>query len=496
MSGFVENMMLIVRKADVGTALFAYICVCMCLSVVGYVESTYMAYVMTDPESVYYYLLVIGVTKAVNPMFEYISTLIYNRYIMTKLKKTSHSYYWYLVIDAHPDWLMDNEKINTTIKKGINAINETFGNITPLSRPFFRFISSLIYIVSITSAGYVCVLVMPIIIGLGYYATYQNHSNRTLITNKHKDSIDMANDQAKNILNRVLNYKGKQTVDNIIKVFTNETSDMAEQQIKNEGNFVIMDFLLSVTQVSLVALIVYYANDVKLTPIIYMTVSNIRNSTWNLMCKARVISEKTSGWGPMEKCLKSYKTYTKKHNVLNLTIPMKFNEVQLFGPSGCGKTTFMLKTVINLFINSSPGQFIYMDQHMRLINTDRTILSVMSDDLSHPSQMNIPALLHYARMLQIDNIINISTINMPFINPSGGEEKRIMILRTLLPLIIDYHSVKVVFNDEITSGLDDEAWWHARGLVTILKSEGIKFVTIDHHYLKDIERLTPPPLTF
>ena len=166
----------------------------------------------------------------------------------------------------------------------------------------------------------------------------------------------------------------------------------------------------------------------------------------------------------------------------------------LVGPSGCGKTTFMKKNIIDLFINSYPGQFIYMDQHMRLIKTDRTILSVMSDDLPNPLQMEIHVLLSFAKMLQIDKIINVSTLHQPFHDGvSGGEEKRIMILRTLLPLILNVHYVEVVFNDEITAGLDDDAWEHTRKLVTILKSKGIKFVTIDHHHIKGIERLTPPP---
>jgi ABC-type lipoprotein export system ATPase subunit len=426
-------------------------------------------------------------------LFEYASTLIYKRHIMTKLNKTSHEYYWYLVIDAHPDWLMKNEKINTSIEKGINAINETFGATTSLSRPIFRFISSLMFIISITSVGCVCVLGSGLVICLGYYLTYQNHIKRKFITAKHQNFINMANDQAKNILNRVLNYKGKQAVDNIIRAFTNEQSEFAEQTVVDEKNFVVMDILISIMQVSLVALIVYCSNDIKLTPIIYMSVSNIRDNTWNLMCRVRIISERSSGWGPLEKSLKTYKTYTKKHNILNLPIPMKSNEVQLFGPSGCGKTTFMKKIIIDLFINSYPGQFIYMDQHMRLIKTDRSILSFMSDDLSHPSQMNIQVLLYFSEMLQITKIINASTLHLPFHDGvSGGEEKRVMILRTLLPLILDDHSIKVVFNDEITAGLDDEAWEHARGLVTMLKSQGIKFITIDHHHLKGIERLTPP----
>jgi ABC-type lipoprotein export system ATPase subunit len=495
-SEFVENLVLIVSMSNVGLSLIAYLCTCVCLSIVGYIESTYMSYVMTDPESVYYYLFIIGVTKSINPILEYISTIIYCRYIMTKLDKTSNEYYWNLVIDAHPEWLMNNKNIHTNIKKGICAITETFGNITPLVRPLFRFISSLIFIVSITSIGFICILIMPIIIYLGYCVTYQNHTKRKFITNKHINFINMANDQAKNILNRVLNYKGQQTINNIIKTYNNEISELLEQRMQSEVSFLAMDLLLAIIQVSLVTIIVYYSNDIKLTPVIYMSIQTIKGSTWSLMTRLRIISERSSGWGPMEKCLKSYKTYTKKHNNLQLNIPVKYNEVQLFGTSGCGKTTFMRKTVIDIFINSYPGQYIYMDQHMQLIKTDRTILSVMSDDLAHPSHMNIQTLLLYSKMLQIDNIINDSTIHKSFNLPSGGEEKRIMILRTLLPLILDNHNIKVVFNDEITAGLDYKAWENTRILINIFKSRGIKFVTIDHHPMKDIEQVSPPLPTF
>jgi ABC-type lipoprotein export system ATPase subunit len=488
MHGFYENMKLIVGMSGINHYIILYFIICITISTVSYVESNYMALIMTDSENVYYYLLVIGVFKMMNPLFTYADEIVYRKYIMTRIINTAHNYYWNLTISAHPKWLESNKNINKDIQKGVGAITQTFGQIATLARPVFKLVSAVFFIMSLTRMGFVTVIGSIIIVVVGYYLTYQNHLQLKLVEIKHSCDIAIADNQSKNIINRVLNYKGQQTVDNIISAYTNKDADVNIQKIKGTSKFVLLDLLTSFIQLSSVAVIVYHS-DIKFTPIIYMTVNTIRCSAWCISCLFRMISERSSGWGSLEKSLDSYTSYTKCNTTMQHNIPMASNEVQLFGPSGCGKTTFMKRTVIDIFVNSYPGQFIYMDQHMRLIQTKRSILSVMGDDLEFRNQMNIQVLLYYAQVLKIDNIININTLQTPFVKPSGGEEKRIMILRTLFPLIIGNHQVKVVFNDEITSGLDYDNWCEVRSLINMLKQQGIKFVTIDHHP-NNVEKIT------
>ena len=84
--------------------------------------------------------------------------------------------------------------------------------------------------------------------------------------------------------------------------------------------------------------------------------------------------------------------------------------------------------------------------------------------------------------MNIDNIINYDTINKPFKKPSGGEEKRILILRAIMPILMKVTNIKIIFNDEVTAGLDENNWLLVRKIFTNLKEQfGIRFITIDHH---------------
>ena len=100
----------------------------------------------------------------------------------------------------------------------------------------------------------------------------------------------------------------------------------------------------------------------------------------------------------------------------------------------------------------------------------------------------LPAVFYeYAEILGVDNIIKADTIDTTFNNPSGGEEKRLLFLRAILPILHGITEVKVLFCDEITAGLDDANWRKMRKVIDELKLKGLKVVTIDHHdFIPDI----------
>ena len=95
--------------------------------------------------------------------------------------------------------------------------------------------------------------------------------------------------------------------------------------------------------------------------------------------------------------------------------------------------------------------------------------------------MDLNELYKYAQYLGIENIINENTIYKQFNKPSGGETKRILILKSFMPILEDKSKIKYIFNDEITAGLDEDNWFRVRNLIELLQEKGIKFITIDHH---------------
>ena len=494
MYSFAENVALIISESNTKPFLGLYAILSILLSLVGFIEIYYIGKILDNTHivqeegkpakesmSVWSCLIVIGIVKLINPIIEYLSDIVFRVYILEKIDKTAQNYYWRLTLSAHPKWLPMNKNIHSSISAGILAIKETVGFTASMARPVFRLVSSMTMMLTLSSRGYYGIIVIISIISTGVYLTSGNFTERKKIKTKHKESVEMADDQSKNLLIRILNYKGEQTIDNIINVYMNKSVEFRKQRIIECQGYAMLDAIGSILHILAVAYLIYITGDIKTIPVIYMTMDKMRDSSYSITHKLNILSEKASGWGPMEKCLKSYTTYNKKEFTINISDIITTSEVQLYGPSGCGKTTFMQNKVIELFVNSYPGQFIYMDQHMRLIKTDRSILSVMSDDLPSVDMMDINTLLFYAKMIEIDNIININTLYNPFTIVSGGEEKRIMTLRTLLPLLLGKSIVKVIFNDEITSGLDYDNWVHVRGIVDILKKRGIQFVTIDHH---------------
>ena len=96
------------------------------------------------------------------------------------------------------------------------------------------------------------------------------------------------------------------------------------------------------------------------------------------------------------------------------------------------------------------------------------------------SSCELATLYHYAGILGIQNIINDHTIDKPFKKPSGGEEKRIMLLRAILPILHGHSDIKVLFCDEITSGLDEINRVKVRSLIDAIKDKRVAIVSIDH----------------
>tara|TARA_B100000242_G_C42863884_1_gene400987 strand:+ start:36 stop:695 length:660 start_codon:yes stop_codon:yes gene_type:complete len=132
------------------------------------------------------------------------------------------------------------------------------------------------------------------------------------------------------------------------------------------------------------------------------------------------------------------------------------------------------------------GQIMYLNQNMSVNLGDRSIYDIMSDYCK--KHINVKQLLIMSEDLDIDNIINENTIYEKFQKPSMGEQKRILFLRSILPIICNpKNDVKVIFCDEITSGLDHQqkeksSFQKVRNVINMLKKKhNISFVTIDHH---------------
>jgi ATPase subunit of ABC transporter with duplicated ATPase domains len=202
-------------------------------------------------------------------------------------------------------------------------------------------------------------------------------------------------------------------------------------------------------------------------------------------------SESAAEWATLEEYLKKVvcEPLHQKTDLREYTLADKHGKIlpqhaeyHIYGPSGTGKTTWMLNQVIKLCREYNPC-WMYLEQDMTIPTSSCiTIREYLRDylNIDYGGVDNI--ILKWAEYLQISSIINGDTLDKSFNSPSGGEKKRINILRMLLPIFTYQSSIKVLFLDEITSGLDDDTHKIVRKLMDKLKKEfKITVINIDHH---------------
>jgi Fe-S cluster assembly ATPase SufC len=160
----------------------------------------------------------------------------------------------------------------------------------------------------------------------------------------------------------------------------------------------------------------------------------------------------------------------------------EIDEIELIGPSGCGKTTLMRKIIAEICSKFVLGYILYIDQFACLPSG----LSIIQYYTSAFPEGKIPEdfevqLLKRAERLGIANVINKDTLEKPFSNPSGGERKRIIFLKYILPILMDSSTVMIAFLDEVSAGLDANSFDMVRTMIEEIKTKGVKVVSIDHH---------------
>jgi ABC-type uncharacterized transport system YnjBCD ATPase subunit len=192
-------------------------------------------------------------------------------------------------------------------------------------------------------------------------------------------------------------------------------------------------------------------------------------------------------------------------------------EIRLSGCSGCGKSTLMKHIISQICDKFMIGGFIlYIDQFgsvpqgmtMEMYFSSafprgpRVLRSAPHPSFEegfeggHASPLSAPissadcwreGLFTYAKALGIFNIVNPVTLQQSFTttttttNISGGEIKRLIFLRYVLPILTGVSKVQIMFLDEVSAGLDEASFCMVRTLLEQIKAMGVRVVSIDHH---------------
>src|SRR5574344_356479 len=189
------------------------------------------------------------------------------------------------------------------------------------------------------------------------------------------------------------------------------------------------------------------------------------------------------------KNLKKY--YNDKIVVDNLKFKVGKSEIfGLLGANGAGKTT-TIESILGIKKQVS-GKVTILDKDPI---KDRKILfeeiGVQFQETAYPDKILVEELcqqveclykhpLDYRKLLEQFNII--SKIKSPISSLSGGEKQKIFIVLSLIP------NPKILFLDELTTGLDPKARRDVWNILLSLKNRGIT-IMITSHFMDEVEKL-------
>ncbi len=180
---------------------------------------------------------------------------------------------------------------------------------------------------------------------------------------------------------------------------------------------------------------------------------------------------------------------------LSLEVPhlefVKGKKYAIIGPSGCGKST-LLKLIKGNY-RDYQGEVVIDEKTINSLDMSKIIAEINQDDyLFNTTVRNNITLFdsyknditQYAKLLNVDGLMD-RTIDEARGNVSGGEKKKISILRALC------RGCEVLIFDEVLSNLDEENKKEINEFITNLKNVTLILVTHDvsYEYLKKFDEI-------
>lgn len=434
-----------------------------------------------------------------------------NKIFLPKFCNSCTLYLSELMGSVDPTYLEKQEKIHTIIPDGSNALFKLGTNIIGLTEPFLTIFSSVLALshkINSKSIFPILMILLTFFI-IGLLTLRYDYICRQNMQKEMNKQSDIIRNLWESYFVYYLNGLGSNSINEISKTGLERDKIMYSHNSTMGTIYWILEWIQYLFSAITSYFIINNLNSDSNNEIfaLFYVITNIFYVVWWLFCSVRNTLTSTASWGTIELFIESYKSINSKElkdfNSMDLIkifpqfIDLSCTELRLFAESGGGKTTWMRRKVIQL-MNTYKKGWLYLDQKMKLPKDNRTIQEVMCDYIYVPIDEKYlqTKLCEYSEELGIQFIINPDTLDTKFAEPSGGEEKRILTLRALLPILLGVSGIKIVFNDEITAGLDKQNWIKVRKIIEEIKTKyGIKFITIDHHDF-DAPKLTVKKKSF
>jgi ABC-type multidrug transport system ATPase subunit len=408
----------------------------------------------------------------------------YKYFILSnKLNEKSKHYFMDFLIKSDAEWLSQQGKFQRTIQDASETVSSIIIELFDLISPLLHTITQL-YALSLF-LGYQVIMVsllIGIIFMTGMIINYYDFHQQKYLRKETKKYGEYADSLFDNFFIRKLNGTAQRTSDEIVE---NLMEHSRRQMYHHRKIRFFQNSLELLNCIFLIWCCLDYLENENFA-FVYNTLYQLFWKGWWIFSSTTSLLKTLSGWALMEDFLSTYqldkinkKSFLPKEVVCQCFKDDTILEVHLIAESGGGKTSWMKQKLLFLYTHYQSGQWLYLDQQMRLPNSPRTKRELMSDFYPVRESMDISLLLELSLKIGIAHLFE--NLDLPFKEPSGGETKRILILRSLLPLIQGCSKVKYLFNDEVLVGLDEVNYLKVRPIFERLKENGIRIITIDHH---------------
>lgn len=455
-----------------------------------YYETLITTALITEKVDIKFNLKLLLGTSFFLTFVSYVITYYKRKYLFSIIDEEFKKRFWSFFELSSANFLNEEkDTIYTAIMDGSYALNSICSQGIWILQPITQIIMQLYIVFKFCGFyGFILCASLSTIFFSGIYTLKIAYDNNKSINKERTEMREFNRNFSKNFHIEVINGHGPLAAEIIV----NNESKIYNLSLPNDLERNKYSKLLECWSGFLMYLLFdkLYTSSSKENIVVFYAIQNSFQFSWWLFNMTNNLLQSASSWGKLEDLIEKHQIRNDPINDIDLTqIAPNFScgeEIWIKAPSGGGKTTWMTNTVYKCMDKFRQGQIMYLNQNMSVNLGDRSIYDIMSDYCK--KHINVKQLLIMSEDLDIDNIINENTIYEKFQKPSMGEQKRILFLRSILPIICNpKNDVKVIFCDEITSGLDHQqkeksSFQKVRNVIDMLKKKhNISFVTIDHH---------------
>ena len=480
-----QFLIIIFKKSKVVPAILTTIIVIFALAYMIFQQSL----LMQSDLDIYSTIIALVWYVAIERLLKTINELIVLYFIMLPFKLTATKHLSEVIANRSPSSLLlmkENPYVlkNAALKALQSLVENSLSIITPIVLLISRGVAISMHLNCIQLFEIIVCLASVFFTGSAILA--YDHSIKEKLSKKET----IVEEQARSLMTSVITI----VINGMASMLPNwmETlkKDEAIPSTKHDVIITIMYGVLEIATTVIPIALVWGLKEKDAFLPFYIIIQPMFWNSWYLFLTVKYLVVSTATWVQFAEFMNNSNSLptnlvfpTSAAEMMTIFRNSKLNEIRLIGDSGCGKSSLMKKLIAQICDKFALGFILYIDQ-FAFIQQGISLRQYFASAFTNPTNLPddfIQKLFEYAESLGLSNVVNEYKIEMPFMNPSGGETKRIIFLRYILPILMGVSSVQIMFLDEVSAGLDKASFIKVRSLLELVKNKGVKVVSIDHH---------------